>query len=118
MLEMVADRRLAALGTMRRWSFPTPAVPEVNSFFRSIAGAALLLAGAQQTGEGQQNGTGAFMKWFFPLFSIYICATSNSAFSLYWVVANLASMLQTFIFNRYFAAQDKKKAAQADPEEV
>ena len=50
MLEMVADRRLAALGTMRRWSFPTPAVPEVNSFFRSIAGAALLLAGALPTG--------------------------------------------------------------------
>ena len=35
---------------MRRWSFPTPAVPEVNSFFRSIAGAALLLAGALPTG--------------------------------------------------------------------
>ena len=96
--------------------FILPVLSGASQYLMTIVNPAA--TGAQQTGEGQQNGTGAFMKWFFPLFSIYICATSNSAFSLYWVVANLASMLQTFIFNRYFAAQDKKKAAQSDPEEV
>ena len=81
--------------------FILPVLSGASQYLMTIVNPAA--TGAQQTGEGQQNGTGAFMKWFFPLFSIYICATSNSAFSLYWVVANLASMLQTFIFNRYLS---------------
>ena len=50
------------------------------------------------------------MKWFFPLFSIYICATYNAAFSLYWVAANVASAGQTILFNKYFKAKEKKAA--------
>ncbi len=71
----------------------------------------------QQPREGGQGGTGAFMKWFFPLFSVYICATSNAAFSLYWVATNIVTMGQQYAFRKYFEAQDRKKAA-AHSEEV
>ncbi|MCL1965408.1 MAG: YidC/Oxa1 family membrane protein insertase [Firmicutes bacterium] len=68
----------------------------------------------QQPQQEGQAGTGAFMKWFFPLFSIYICAGSNAAYSLYWVVTNLVVMIQQFVFRQYFEAQDRKAAAQAE----
>lgn len=67
---------------------------------------------AQQT--GQQGGTGAMMKWFFPIFSIWICSTSNAAFALYWVISNLVAMAQQVGFKMYFDAQDKKAALRAE----
>ncbi len=71
---------------------------------------------AQSAQGGQSAGTGAFMKWFFPIFSVYICATSNAAFSLYWVVTNVVAIAQQIVFKKVFDAQDKK--AVAHPEEV
>ncbi len=68
----------------------------------------------QQNPQQQQAGGGAFMKWFFPIFSVYICATSNAAFSLYWVATNLVSMAQQYGFRKYFEAQDRKAAAQSE----
>ncbi len=69
----------------------------------------------QQSGKGgQQPGMGNFMKWFFPLFSVYICLTSNAAFSLYWVATNVVAMVQQIAFKRYFDAQDRKAAAQSE----
>ena len=54
----------------------------------------------QKTADGQpQQGSGAFMKWFFPLFSLWICASSNAAFALYWVVTNLFSLATNQIIN-------------------
>lgn len=53
-------------------------------------------------------GTGAFMKWFFPIFSLYICSTSNAGFALYWVTTNIIAAVQNFILNKYLDAKDKK----------
>ncbi len=61
-------------------------------------------------GKPQPN-TGAFMKWFFPLFSLWICAGYNAAFAVYWVTANLVSMLQTFLINKYLDRKDALAAA-------
>lgn len=88
--------------------FILPVLSGASQFLMTILNPAA--TGAQQ----QQGGTGNFMKWFFPLFSMYICATYNAAFSLYWVAANLASMAQTFLFNKYFDAKDKKMASQTE----
>ena len=52
------------------------------------------------------------MKWFFPLFSLYICATQNAAFSVYWAVANIIAIIQNLAMNKYFSIQDKKAAQQ------
>ena len=49
-----------------------------------------------------------FMKWFFPLFSLWICSTSTSAFALYWVASNLIQIVMTVGFDLYFKNQEKK----------
>ena len=59
--------------------------------------------------EGQQAGTGAFMKYFFPLFSLWICSSYNAIFSLYWVVGNLFAWAETVILNRIFEKNDKNQ---------
>ncbi len=58
-------------------------------------------------GTNQKPAGGGFMKWFFPLFSLYICAGQNAGFSLYWVTANLLSMVQTVVINRYLDHKEK-----------
>jgi len=67
-----------------------------------------------QNAQGQQQaGTGQIMKYFFPLFSLWICSTSTSAFALYWVVANIIQIVEQVVLNWYFDKQDKKNAAAA-----
>ncbi len=51
------------------------------------------------------------MKWFFPLFSVWICATSNAAFSIYWMAANVIQIVQQLAVNYWFERQDAKTAA-------
>lgn len=41
-----------------------------------------------------QGCTNKFMLWFFPLFSVYICSTSNTAFALYWFFSSLYAFVQ------------------------
>lgn len=57
------------------------------------------------------------MKWFFPLFSLYICSTYNSAFALYWAAANIIAIVQQIVLNKYFDHKDKLAAAAAAQEE-
>ncbi|NLJ41922.1 MAG: YidC/Oxa1 family membrane protein insertase, partial [Clostridiales bacterium] len=45
----------------------------------------------------QPEGQPKIMNYFFPLFSIYICATYNAAFALYWVASNLIQLIQQLI---------------------
>lgn len=55
----------------------------------------------------QQPG-GKFMLWFFPIFSIYICATSNSAFALYWIVSSLYAFTQMRIIDMIRKRKENK----------
>ncbi|MDR1598879.1 MAG: YidC/Oxa1 family membrane protein insertase [Oscillospiraceae bacterium] len=67
----------------------------------------------QQASANQQTqGTGQMMKIFMPLFSLWICSTSNAAFSLYWVVTNIFMMGEQWALNMYFAARDRGAAGQ------
>ena len=52
-----------------------------------------------------------FMKWFFPLFSLWICAQYNAAFAIYWMAANVIQIIQQVFVNMYFNHKDKKEAA-------
>ena len=54
-----------------------------------------------------QAGTGKFMKYFFPLFSLWICSSYNAAFSLYWVVSNVFAWIQGIVMNKIFEAKEK-----------
>lgn len=54
--------------------------------------------------------TNKMMTLIFPLMSLLFCATSSSAFAIYWVVSNLIAAAQQVAFNKYFAWQDRKAA--------
>ena len=63
----------------------------------------------QPAAQGQGAGTGKFMQYFFPIFSLVICLSYSAAFALYWVAGNLTSMAQTYAINKYL--DNKEKAA-------
>jgi len=68
----------------------------------------------QQNGSSNAMNSG-FMKWFFPIFSLWICATSNSAFSIYWMAVNVISIIQNLVMNYVFDRQEAKaNATQAE----
>ena len=54
-------------------------------------------------------GNGAFMKWFFPIFSLIICFQYNAAFALYWVASNVIAAVQTLLVNKYLDAKEAKE---------
>ena len=67
---------------------------------------------AQNTENGQQQpNSGAFMKWFFPIFSLWICASSTAAFALYWVVTNLFSLATNQLINWKLDRDEKNPEA-------
>ncbi len=75
-----------------------------------LAGASLFLqTKLTMTQTPQAAGQGKFMMWFFPIFSVYICATSNTAFAVYWLFANLYAIVQTLIVNWIYKKRDEKK---------
>ena len=67
----------------------------------------------QPAAQGQGAGTGKFMQYFFPIFSMVICLSYSAAFALYWVAGNLASMGQTYAINKYLDNKEKAAAAMA-----
>ncbi len=69
----------------------------------------------QPAAEGQPN-TGNFMKWFFPLFTLFICYNYNASFALYWVAANVIAAAETVIMNKYMDNKDKQEKAIANEE--
>ena len=73
---------------------------------------------AQDQSEEQQAAANAmnsgFMKWFFPLFSLYICAQYNAAFAIYWMAANVIQIIQQVAVNYFLDRKDKKAAIEAE----
>ena len=71
------------------------------------------MGGAQQqaAAQGSAAGSGKFMQYFFPIFSMVICLGYSAAFSLYWVFSGIASMAQTVIINKWL--DNKEQAAKA-----
>ena len=61
------------------------------------------------TNANGKSGMNGIMKWFFPIFSLYVCASQNAGFSLYWVASNVVAVGQNFFYNWYFARQEKKQ---------
>ncbi len=63
----------------------------------------------QQAANNAMNS--GLMKWFFPLFSLWICAQYNAAFAIYWMAANVIQIIQQLAVNWYFDRKDKQNAA-------
>lgn len=62
---------------------------------------------ATDAANAMNNG---FMKWFFPLFSLWICAGYNAAFAIYWMAANVIMIVQQVAVNAYFDHKDRLAA--------
>lgn len=65
----------------------------------------LMTLSQPQTAADPNNpaaGTNKFMKYFFPLFSLWICSSYNAIFALYWVVSNVFAWVQGLVMNRMF----------------
>jgi len=75
-----------------------------------LAGASLFVQQKLTMAQNPQAaGNSTFMLWFFPLFSVWICATANTAFSLYWLFANLYALGQTVVLNWIYKRRDAKE---------
>ena len=66
----------------------------------------------QATGDANQQAqaNSNFMKWFFPLFSLFVCSGYSAVFSLYWVMGNVFAAVQTVGINWYLDRKEKKDA--------
>ena len=57
--------------------------------------------------------TNKFMKYFFPLFSLWICSSYNAIFALYWVVSNVVAWVQGLVMNKMFEKMDENQVETA-----
>lgn len=63
--------------------------------------------------KGQGAGMNAVMKYFFPIFSVWICMSSNAGFALYWVTINIFATAQSIVINKYLENKDAQRAPAA-----
>ena len=87
--------------------FILPILSGVSQYFASK----ILSAGQAAPSSEQQQSTNKFMQWFFPIFSLWICATSNAGFALYWVFINIIQVGQQWIIGKIIDKQDATSAA-------
>ena len=69
-------------------------------------------ANSQQNPQQQQSETmNKFMKYFFPIFTGWICLTSNASFALYWVTSNIVAGISNYAITKYYQnpAKDVKE---------
>lgn len=87
--------------------FILPVLSAVSQYFASK----FMSAGQAAPSTEQQQSTNKFMQWFFPIFSLWICATSNAGFALYWVFINIIQVGQQWIIGKIIDKQDAASAA-------
>ena len=63
----------------------------------------------QTAANGQGQGMGNFMKYFFPILSVFWCLTSNAAFAVYWVASTVIMWIQSVVITKILEKQDEKK---------
>ena len=73
----------------------------------------LMTLSQPQTAAADPNnpaaGTNKFMKYFFPLFSLWVCSSYNAIFALYWVVGNVFAWVQGLVLNKMFEKMDENQ---------
>ena len=63
-----------------------------------------------QHGNSQGAGMNTFMKYFFPILSVFWCLTSNAGFAVYWVTSTIAMWGQSVVITKILEKQDARKA--------
>ena len=111
----------AALFQYANGLFILPVLAAVSQFFMTkfMNGKAKKDPNASQEQQAANDAMNSgFMKWFFPLFSLYICAGYNAAFAIYWMAANVIQIVQQIFVNMYFDRKDKQEALAEDNAEI
>ncbi|NLG25817.1 MAG: YidC/Oxa1 family membrane protein insertase [Clostridiales bacterium] len=79
--------------------FVLPVLAAVSQVFASKLMAPSTAPAQATSAPSQANSTNQMMTYIFPIFSLFICATSNAAFALYWVFVNLIQLAQQLLVN-------------------
>ena len=58
----------------------------------------------------QAANTGKMMMYIFPVMSVWICSTSNSAFALYWTFSNIYAILLQLVLTYIYNKRDQAAA--------
>ncbi len=106
---LVLPKSFSALMEYANGLFLLPVLAGVSQYLMTVLQNGKMSAEQKAAQENNPANSG-FMKWFFPLFSVWICATSNSAFSIYWMAVNVMMIVQNYALNIYFDRQDAKEA--------
>lgn len=94
------------LKTMYNGFFILPLLAAGTQFLMNAMQPTQAAGDANQQAQANSN----FMKWFFPLFSLFVCSGYSAVFSLYWVMGNVIGALQTVGINWYLDRKEKKEA--------
>lgn len=113
---LILPKSFSALMNYANGLFILPLLAAFSQFFMTkVTGATQPKKDdAEQSAEQEaaQNAMNSgFMKWFFPLFSLWICAGYNAAFAIYWMAANVVQIVQQVCVNAYFDRKDRLQAA-------
>lgn len=82
--------------------FITPILAAITQYLMTISQ-------PQTPNPNSGKGTAQFMKYFFPLFSLYICSTFNAGFSIYWVTSNLIAWGESIVINTMLEKKAQSK---------
>lgn len=94
------------LKTMYNGFFILPLLAAGTQFLMNAMQPTQAAGDANQQAQANSN----FMKWFFPLFSLFVCSGYSAVFSLYWVMGNVIAAVQTVGINWYLDRKEKKEA--------
>lgn len=119
---LVLPKSFAALMNYANGLFILPLMAALSQFFMTkLTGTTQPAQNGNQSAEQEAAANAmnsGFMKWFFPLFSLWICAQYNAAFAIYWMAANVIQIVQQAVVNWYFARKDKQEALKANEIEI
>ena len=57
---------------------------------------------AQPSENAQSQSMNNFMKYLFPLMSIWFCLISSASFAIYWVTSNIVAGISNYAISKYF----------------
>ena len=119
---LTLPKSFSALFQYANGLFILPVLAALSQFFMTkLTGTTQPAQNSNQSAEQEAAANAmnsGFMKWFFPLFSLWICAGYNAAFAIYWMAANVIQIVQQAAVNWYFARKDKQEALKANEIEI
>ena len=60
----------------------------------------------QAGSSAQSQSMNNFMKYLFPLMSIWFCLISSASFAIYWVTSNIVAGISNYAISKYFENKD------------